>query len=684
MRTFFLYLSVFVFLSSVYAVDYSAGTKLYLRQSHKHHQKVKSGVEQKNMSCFLHADAPAVAKLRGRGVKVVQLSDSLATADIPIGLLNNNSITGLKRISVAKKLQLCNDSAQIMSFWTAGFVPELYSKYTGKGVIVGMIDTGFDIQHVNFKTTDGKRRISAVYFPTDSLGMAPIIGTDTLPGSCYFGSEIDNLTTDCMHLHGTHTMGTAAGSYIGNKYFGIAQDAELVVCGMDESELSDVNIANSLKFILDYAERKGKPCVVNMSLSSYSEAHDGSSDLCKLFEDLSGNGKIIVVSSGNDGNKDVCLHKSLAAPNDTLTTFLANQYYGYNLNGHLSMWGDSDNPFSMRVQILDRQSKAILYESPWLSAMPQDSVYDISSESDAEFAKHYNGEWLFASAVESNGKFHSDFVVDAKYKDVNHVMRLQFVSSSSVNLRGWGSANMRFVDYGFSGCTRGDASMSISDLATSDSVISVGAYCSRRFPAVISGVNADVVKGSVPFDIAPFSSYGADMRGISHPDVVAPGQAVVSSYSRFDQSMAKSNNWLTCVETVDGVDYPYGINSGTSMSAPVVTGALALALQANSNLSVHDIKVLLYESSVRDSFVESDPARWGSGKLNIQSILSILDKKHIAYDINDDGEVNVTDVTALINHILGVVKYLHTDVNGDGVTNVSDVTSLISYILSLL
>lgn len=242
---------------------------------------------------------------------------------------------------------------------------------------------------------------------------------------------------------------------------------------------------------------------------------------------------------------------------------------------------------------------------------------------------------------------------------------------------------MRFVDYGFKGCTRGDASMSISDMATADSVISVGAYCSRKFPAVISGVNADVVKGSVPFDIAPFSSYGADMRGVMHPDVVAPGQAVVSSYSRFDQSMAKSNNWLTCIESVEGQDYPYGINSGTSMSAPVVTGALALALQANPYLGVRDIKMLLKESSVRDTYVESNPGRWGCGKLNIKSLLSILDKNYNVYDINDDGEVNVSDVTALVNHILGVSYYPHTDVNGDGVTNVSDVTALISHILSL-
>ena len=52
-------------------------------------------------------------------------------------------------------------------------------------------------------------------------------------------------------------------------------------------------------------------------------------------------------------------------------------------------------------------------------------------------------------------------------------------------------------------------------------------------------------------------------------------------------------------------------------------------------------------------------------------------------DINGDGVVNVSDVTALINKILGLSGYSNTacDINGDGVVNVSDVTDLINMIL---
>lgn len=52
-------------------------------------------------------------------------------------------------------------------------------------------------------------------------------------------------------------------------------------------------------------------------------------------------------------------------------------------------------------------------------------------------------------------------------------------------------------------------------------------------------------------------------------------------------------------------------------------------------------------------------------------------------DVNADGRVDVSDVTALINRILGTASYKTTvcDVNGDGEVNVSDVTALINLLL---
>ena len=66
-------------------------------------------------------------------------------------------------------------------------------------------------------------------------------------------------------------------------------------------------------------------------------------------------------------------------------------------------------------------------------------------------------------------------------------------------------------------------------------------------------------------------------------------------------------------------------------------------------------------------------------------IIDDLDVPLPSGDVNGDGRVNVSDVTALVNMILGVVPKDEdsADVNGDGKVNVSDVTALINIILGI-
>ncbi|MBO4813355.1 MAG: leucine-rich repeat protein [Muribaculaceae bacterium] len=67
-----------------------------------------------------------------------------------------------------------------------------------------------------------------------------------------------------------------------------------------------------------------------------------------------------------------------------------------------------------------------------------------------------------------------------------------------------------------------------------------------------------------------------------------------------------------------------------------------------------------------------------------KDFLNIVEEGGLQGDVNGDGKVNVSDVTALVNMILGVIPKdeARADVNGDGKINVSDVTALINIILS--
>ena len=68
-----------------------------------------------------------------------------------------------------------------------------------------------------------------------------------------------------------------------------------------------------------------------------------------------------------------------------------------------------------------------------------------------------------------------------------------------------------------------------------------------------------------------------------------------------------------------------------------------------------------------------------------RDFLNIVDDLEEPGDVNGDGKVNVSDVTALINMILGItpIDQTRADVNGDTKVNVSDVTALINIILGI-
>ena len=71
---------------------------------------------------------------------------------------------------------------------------------------------------------------------------------------------------------------------------------------------------------------------------------------------------------------------------------------------------------------------------------------------------------------------------------------------------------------------------------------------------------------------------------------------------------------------------------------------------------------------------------------NKYTVADITDQySHMPGDVNSDGQVNIADITTLINIILQGTGSAHVDtadVNGDHEVNISDVTTLINMILS--
>lgn len=677
----------------------TATSKLHL---HRHDAVAGKHAPQSSgemFQAFIRVDGEEdFSALRTAGVKVNARFDNFATVQIPASAMTEvMSMTGVREISFARPLSLHNDSARSLSCIDRvhdgqGMVAPL----TGRGVIVGIIDTGIDFNHVNLCGIDGKTRVKAVYMPCDTTGPRPVVGGDTLPGSCYESPDmIAMLTTDFNGTsHGTHTLGTAAGSYRANGWYGVATEADLVACGMPGDSLSDANVANALKYIFDYADRVNKPCVVNMSIGTNEGPNNGTSFMCRTFETLSGPGRICVLSAGNDGNVPVRFNHRLAGDGDVVTTIMRGKSSGTQHNGYVSMWSDGAAVHRSRLVAINREDNSIGYASPWIGLQDEDSVFTLSSEVEPDFARFFTGEVQFASAMEPQfnqagdrigDRYHSFWIFDATISS-DYLLGLQYTSSDEVELVGWSTKDDYFDTFGIDGMVGGSTQGSISDLATTDSVISVGAYCSRK-SYYDSNNELYTYNRCTPDDIAYFSSYGPDESGIERPDLCAPGFAVISSANRYHDSSHYQH--MPPGVTVSGVEYPYSVIYGTSMSAPVVTGVIVLMLQLNPSLTVSDVREAFRASSVKDAFVTGgDHSKWGFGKLDAWSAVdAVIGHCLLPGDVNNDREVNIADVMAIVDILLrgndaaDASTLVRADVNHDLEILFSDINYIINLIL---
>ena len=548
----------------------------------------------------------------------------------------------VSEVSVAHPLRLLNDSAR--SVTNAKLVQSgdaqsgLTKAYKGSGVIVGIVDVGIDFNHIAFKDANGVSRVKRVYLPNDKTGSAPIVEGVQLVGSEYTTPEqIAALLPDLIAgSHGTHTSGIAGGSYTGNDFYGMAPESDLILCGCGNA-LSDYSVSQAVKYIFHYADSVGKPAVVNLSLGDHYGPHDGSSTICKTFDQLSGPGKIIALSAGNEGAQKLHIYKKFTATDSVLQSLIYNKNYGtmyYNYD-YFDFWTrNTDYKSAPKAQffVINLNNDSILFTSPKFSTK---TTFDAAS--DSVLSKYYvSGKIYFSFHQNLEGKFEILSQVDGLYAkggSQDYCVGLRFYADSLTTADVWeGAGSTSFTNDGFSEYTDGDSNLSISDMALGKHCISVGAMNSK---IKFTDLNNSTWQYSGTLgDISSFSSYGPDVNGETKPDILAPGKCLVSSINSYDTTFVKSNGKICANVVSGGRTYTWGQMSGTSMACPAAVGIIALWLQANPNLTAEGIKDVFKNTSIHDSFTAAAPRKSGFGKIDALAGLKYI--------------INTTDVKGAI------------------------------------
>ena len=513
--------------------------------------------------------------------------------------------------------------------------------FDGTGVICGMMDTGLEGNHINFKNSDGSSRIKRLWHMNSSDGSSKE----------YTDETISNFTTDkTSETHATHVAGIIGGSHKGNgtfailtgpsstsgsignsknPYYGVATGADLAFA---VGELYTENIIQGVTNIIDYAEEQGKPVVVNLSLGHNIGSHDGTDYYTQSLARLGEDG-IICMSAGNEGEDQISITKTLSATGNnaylrTVPVSVGQQGFVYDkANGYADLWTNGSTPVTVKLRAYNGDFAAAI---DVLTSSGQGSV---SSSSSANFSKYFSGSASLQAYVDSNNNRYRVYMtfnnVQPLSTNTTHHLVIEVSGASGTKLYLYGNG-VFFENRTTSGggtpvaLTKGNAENSINDGACGDNVIAVGAYVSRTHYGVVSG-SAYYMPSFTVGSIAPFSSYGTTYQGEKLPHVCAPGAAIISSYSRYYVNAAGYEDYVTGEVTDNSNSYYWAESSGTSMSSPYVTGVVGLWLQADPTLDFTRVMEVINNTSEESM---SDTKRWGAGKINaLEGIKYVLEQR---------------------------------------------------------
>jgi MYXO-CTERM domain-containing protein len=548
--------------------------------------------------------------------------------------------------------------------WIGGSEFRNETGLTGRDVVVGIVDTGLDVGHPDLQTAEGKSRVRYLLdFSRHAAGLQPDLedqygcsgDTDC---AIYSNEDLDGVLSNGVvgdeptdtFGHGTHVASLAAGNGLASKtprYIGVAPEATIIGARVSRASggaIQDADIIQATRFIFEQAERLGMPAVVNLSLGSDFGTHDGSSALEQGLASFVGPehpGRAIVVAAGNSGSLYAGIGSGQPEP------------YGIHTEVHVPRESPVEIPLMTPTVELGAKPGGTIYV--WLGFRAGDElsvgvdhdgqswIPDIAPGESTTFSvTDYDGT-VFNGPTDSSasikvGPHNAVIVIDGNFNPG---------TAFTIRLSGHGTVNLWVQSAGGASpdssvgvlLPRGEKQGTINIPASHPDLIAVGATVNRNHwrdskgkPFLVGETDGGDSLAELD-GTATFSAAGPNALGVMKPDLVAPGMYVIGAMSSAADPRSNGGVGVFASQGRCGTpdyecfvvdDHQHAVTSGTSMSAPLVSGAIALLLERRPELTQGQLRALLQAGARQPSGAILAETQVGPGELDLRGTLAAL------------------------------------------------------------